>query len=99
MNVTEIDNNIVLEGVKCLDLGLTLDCGQAFRWEKQDDGSWSGAAKGVFLNIKEDGGRFILKNTTEEIYNKVWKNYFDFDRDYEKNLQKADERPASFKNG
>lgn len=83
MNVICKDNDIIIEGVKCLDLDLTLDCGQAFRWEKQEDGSWSGVVKGVFLNIDKQGDRVILKNTTPENYENIWKHYFDFDKDYE----------------
>lgn len=77
-------NDIILHGVKCLNLDLTLDCGQAFRWVRQSDGSWSGAAQGVFLNIKEENGDFILKNTTDENYENIWRGYFDIDRDYVK---------------
>ena len=83
MEVIKNGNDIIIEGVKCLDLDLTLDCGQAFRWEKQADGSWSGVVKGVFLNIDKKGDTVILKNTTAENYENIWKHYFDFDRDYE----------------
>lgn len=83
MFIKYVENDIVLQGVKCLDLDLTLDCGQAFRWEKQSDGSYSGVAMGVFLNIKKENGDFILKNTTKENFEKVWRNYFDLDKDYE----------------
>ncbi len=88
MKIDFVENNIVLSDVKCLDLDLTLDCGQAFRWEKQEDGSWSGAAKGVFLNIKKENNTFILKDTTRERFENIWLHYFDFDRDYEKITQR-----------
>lgn len=74
--------DIVLDGVKCLDLDLTLDCGQAFRWIKQSDGSWSGVVKGVFLNISKLGDTVILKNTTKDDFENIWRGYFDFDKDY-----------------
>lgn len=77
-------NDVILNGVKCLDLDLTLDCGQAFRWEKQEDGSWSGVVKGVFLNISKQGDTVTLKNTSKEDYENIWRDYFDFDRDYVK---------------
>lgn len=82
MHVKYSGNDIVLENVKCLDLDLTLDCGQAFRWEKQPDGSWSGVAKGVFLNISKKNDTFILKNTTKEDFENIWLDYFDFNKDY-----------------
>ena len=68
--------------MECLSLPLTLDCGEAFRWAEQEDGSWSGAAYGKYLNIKEENGNFILKDTSLEDFENVWRNYFDLDRDY-----------------
>ena len=77
-------DDIIVKNVKCLNLDLTLDCGQAFRWIKNDDGSWSGVAKGVYLNIIQDGENFIFKNTTAENFNSVWVDYFDLNKDYVK---------------
>lgn len=83
MIIREEQGVLILENVKCLDLSLTLDCGEAFRWEEQSDGSWSGVAYGKYLNIKKDeNDRFILKNTSLEDFENVWKNYFDLNRDY-----------------
>ena len=82
MIIEESKNGIILKGVECLSLPLTLDCGEAFRWEEQEDGSWSGAAYGKYLNIKEENGNFILKDTSLEDFENVWRNYFDLDRDY-----------------
>ena len=76
MNITYKGNDIILENVECLDLDLTLDCGQAFRWVKNEDNSWSGVVKGVYLNISKNGNTVILKNTTKESYENIWKNYF-----------------------
>ena len=75
-------NGIVLKDVACLSLPLTLDCGEAFRWEEQTDGSWSGVAYGKYLNIKEENGIFILKDTSLADFQAVWRRYFDLDRDY-----------------
>lgn len=83
MIITESKNNIILKDVKCFSLPLTLDCGEAFRWEEQEDGSWSGIVRNKFLNIKNENGCFILKNTSLEDFENIWRNYFDLDRDYE----------------
>lgn len=84
MDIKFSGDNIILNDIKCLDLDLTLDCGQAFRWIKQNDGSWSGVVKGVFLNIAKENDNVILKNTTKENFEHIWLDYFDFDRDYVK---------------
>lgn len=82
MNMIYNNNDIILQNVKCLDLDLTLDCGQAFRWVKNEDNSWSGVVKGVYLNISKNGDTVLLKNTTKDDYENIWKGYFDFDKDY-----------------
>jgi N-glycosylase/DNA lyase len=38
-----------------LDLGHTLDCGQAFRWRRQADGAWIGVVGRSVLRIWRDG--------------------------------------------
>lgn len=62
------------------NLGLCLDCGQAFRWSEKD-GIWSGVAFGKSLTIKQTENRLIL-DCSEEDFEKIWKFYFDFDCDY-----------------
>ncbi|MBE6719429.1 MAG: DNA-3-methyladenine glycosylase 2 family protein [Ruminococcaceae bacterium] len=85
MEVKFANGDILVSGVECFDLGLTLDCGQAFRWEKQNDGSFSGVAGGHFLNIsKNEDGDLIFKNTDKDIFDSFFVNYFDLNKDYKK---------------
>lgn len=83
MNVKFVQNDIVVSGVKCLDLDLTLDCGQAFRWQRQEDGSYKGVAGGHFLHILKENDNIIFKNTTKEAFENFWCNYFDLEKDYD----------------
>ncbi len=64
----------------------TLDCGQAFRWEKQSGGK-NTVYRGAFLNTELTatelgGGEFCLYDTDEQTFLSVWKDYFDLDTDY-----------------
>lgn len=77
------ENFIVIPDVRDLDLEQTLDCGQSFRWEKQNDGSFSGVAFGKYVNISLDGTDMIIKNAAPED-EKIWRNYFDLELDYGK---------------
>lgn len=76
--------DFTLENITCLDLKETLDCGQAFRWKPIDDNTWYGIAFGKELTISLKDGRLTFYNTTEEDYELIWKEYFDFRRDYDK---------------
>ena len=77
------ENFIVIPDVRDLDLEQTLDCGQSFRWEKQDDGSFSGVAFGKYVNISLDGTDMVIKNAAPED-EKIWREYFDLELDYGK---------------
>lgn len=62
----------------------TLDCGEAFRWEQTEDNKWHGVVKGTPLTVYETSDGIVFENTDEEKFNTIWKDYFDFDTDYEK---------------
>ena len=54
---------IKIDNIHTLDLDITLDCGQCFRWEKESDGRWHGIAFGKELWVKCENGTFELYNT------------------------------------
>lgn len=84
MKISYDKNDIIVHNIECLDLALTLDCGQAFRWVLNDDNSWSGVAGGYFLNIQKVNNDIVFKNTTKDSFDSFWKNYFDLEKDYKK---------------
>ncbi len=91
MTVIKSGENIVLQGVENLDIALTLDCGQAFRWKKTADDCWQGVAFGKFLKLSQCGDEVTLYNTTKEEYDTVWRTYFDLDRSYKDIIASYDE--------
>ena len=68
MKHTFENNNVILTEAECFNVALSLDCGQAFRWREESDGSWSGVVKGKELVIKQEQERIILFNTNPEDY-------------------------------
>lgn len=97
MNYTVTENNIIVNNVTCLDLDLTLDCGQAFRWERLEDGSYCGVAGGHFLHIAKEDDSLIFYDTDENTFNSFWVDYFDLNKDYDEicNRLKEDKLLAS----
>ena len=91
MRVERIENNIVVSGVRCFDLDLTLDCGQAFRWQRQEDSSYCGVAGGRFLHISKQDDNLIFENTTDEDFYGFWVDYFDLEKDYDEMWQRLKE--------
>lgn len=64
------------------DLAQTLDCGQCFRWEMLEDGSFSGIAFGKYCRVSQEGDTISFFDTTPEDFHTLWRPYFDLDRDY-----------------
>ena len=84
MKIIEIENGLILEGVRDFDAKHIFECGQCFRWAKEGDGSYTGIAYGRVLNVKSDyeKGIVILDNTGLEDFHNIWFDYFDLGRDY-----------------
>ncbi|MGN0623639.1 MAG: DNA-3-methyladenine glycosylase family protein [Oscillospiraceae bacterium] len=81
----KIDGGDILLEQPDFDLDETLDCGQAFRWQKVDDNTYSGHYLNTPLTIcREDRQKHIfrLKNTTERDFLDKWYNYLDLSTDY-----------------
>lgn len=77
-------NDLLVIPEDIFSLPQTLDCGQAFRWEKTENNKWHGVVKGTPLTVYETAEGIVFENTTEEQFNAIWKDYFDFDTDYKK---------------
>ena len=83
MFVKSAENYIdVINAVK-INLDVTLDCGQAFRWKKNEDSSWTGVVRGIETTIRETENGLRFYNITEKEFNDVFYSYFDFGRDYD----------------
>lgn len=66
-------------GAEELDIVKTFECGQCFRWNRDEKGVYTGVALGWPARVwEEDGGVFIRSAAPEEI----WREYFDLERDY-----------------
>lgn len=84
MVVSKDADVLYIDGVRDFDTDHIFDCGQCFRWERNDDGSYSGIAFGKMARIayEADNERLLIYGATEENFDDVWRNYLDLDRDY-----------------
>ena len=60
----------------------TFECGQCFRWNADADGVYHGVAFGETASAVTDGASAVLR-CSAEAYERVWRDYFDVDTDYE----------------
>lgn len=63
------------------NLELMLDCGQAFRWKKDENGYMCGVVGRKVYKLMQKDGKLLCNCTAEEFENGL-RRYLDFDRDY-----------------
>lgn len=65
---------------KCFSAAHTFDCGQCFRWIKQDDGFYKGVAGGRKARIGDKNGRAVIECAPSD--RDYFEEYLDLKRDY-----------------
>ena len=79
----EIENkNTIIKEITDFDLEQTLECGQCFRFYKQDEEDYVVVAFNKLLHIKQSGNQLIFFNTEKSDVENIWIPYFDLERDY-----------------
>ncbi len=73
-----------IEDIKEFELSHIFECGQCFRWEKEDDGSYTGVIKSGVLNVRKENGKIIFHGIFDGSIKDIVNDYFDFDTDYKK---------------
>jgi len=76
------NNEIIVYDAVPLDLEQTLDCGQCFRWTKNEDNSFTGIAFGKVITAKMNNTDLVLSGVSLEDYETIWEPYFDLNTDY-----------------
>ncbi len=82
MNQIREENRNCIVTLPGFSLQDTLDCGQSFRWEYQEDGCFYGTVNNRFQKISQQQDDIIFYNTNRTEYETFWKHYFDFDTNY-----------------
>ena len=72
-----------IENINSFELADIFDCGQCFRWNKQDDESYTGVFKGNVMNVQKKGNTVTFKGICDENIKEVVTDYFDLNRNYE----------------
>ena len=72
----------LLENYSSFNLRDIFECGQCFRWNKEEDGSYTGVFANNVINVSKTTKGIYFKGVCEkDIVNTVI-DYFDLDRDY-----------------
>lgn len=82
------EQRYILRNQDSFELKDIFECGQCFRWNKQEDGSYTGVIKNAILNVKKENENIIFTGICEEDIKSLIEYYFDLNTDYEKIKQK-----------
>ena len=91
------EKEYVLKNPESFNLEHIFECGQCFRWNKEEDGSYTGIFKENVLNIKQDGSDFVFRGICKGDIKEEIEKYFDLNRNYKEmknKLEKIDENVA-----
>ncbi len=78
----------ILENYEAFEPRHIFECGQCFRWNIQEDGSYTGVFKGNVLNVKKENNKIIFKGICKDNIISVVNDYFDFDTNYKQIKEK-----------
>ena len=82
------EQKYMLKNIDSFELKDIFECGQCFRWNKEDDESYTGVFGRNVLNVKKEENQIIFQGICDENIEKTVQNYFDLNRNYEEIKQK-----------
>lgn len=92
------EQKIELKNINSFELKDIFDCGQCFRWNRQEDGSYTGIVGKNVLNIKKENGNIIIEGIGKDNFSKIVEEYFDLKRDYNQIKKELAQIDSNMKN-
>lgn len=88
------EQKLILKDVDSFELDHIFDCGQCFRWNKQEDGSYIGVIGSGVLQVSKNKNNVCFEGVIEGDINSIVYDYFDLGTDYnifKRELSKIDD--------
>ncbi len=89
-----MENKYILEDNNSFTPKHIFECGQCFRWNKEEDDSYTGIFGKNVINVKKENNKIIFKGIADGDIKQICRDYFDLDRNYEEikyKLSKVDD--------
>lgn len=77
------EQKYIIKNNKSFCLEHIFDCGQCFRWKKQEDGSYTGVFRNNILNVKKEKETIVFSGICDGDIKQIVEDYFDLKTDYE----------------
>ncbi len=78
------EQTYIIENCNTFELRDIFECGQCFRWNKQEDGSYIGIVRNNVIKVKKQENKVIFQSVGEDNLQELVTEYFDFNTNYEK---------------
>ena len=72
-----------IKDMESFELKHIFDCGQCFRWNEEEDGSYTGVIKQGILNVKKENGLITFVGMLDGNIKEIVVDYFDLNNNYE----------------
>lgn len=78
----------ILKKQNSFELKDIFECGQCFRWNEEEDGSYTGVIKDGIINVKKENEDIVFLGICNKDIKEVIYEYFDLNKDYERIKEK-----------
>ncbi len=78
-----MEQRYILENFQSFEPVHIFECGQCFRWNKQENNSYTGIVKNNVINVKKENERVIFIGNCNEDIKTICIDYFDLNKNYE----------------
>ena len=77
------EQKYIIENQESFELKDIFECGQCFRWNENENGSYTGVINNGVLNVEKQGKKIFFTGILDQDIKEVVRFYFDLDRNYE----------------
>lgn len=78
-----MEQQYILRNAKSFEPVHIFECGQCFRWNKEEDGSYTGVIKNGVINVKKIGNDVEFTGVCDENIKQICEEYFNLQTNYE----------------
>ena len=82
------EQKYILKNQNSFELKDIFECGQCFRWNEENDGSYTGVIKNAIINVKKENENIIFTGKCKEEIKEIVEYYFDLNKNYEEIKEK-----------
>ena len=77
------EQKYIINNIESFEPKHIFECGQCFRWNEQQDGSYTGVVGENVLNVKKEENKVIVTGMCKDDIEKICTDYFDLNTNYE----------------